>query len=137
MRRSLALALLVSTGCAGPRLSPGAEVRVGAQVRTHQPCRSPGRIAWAPGGIHGCVLDEVGAPLPGITVTLVSVTSGAGPRDAHTTTFADGTYGFDVPAGTYEVRFVGAGFRKAVFRNVRTRPSGTVLHMVLTAAGAA
>ena len=77
-----------------------------------------GATAQATGSIFGRALDRSGAVLPGATVTV------AGPaliRPRVVITSAAGTYNVpDLPVGVYSVTFDLAGFRTAVYPNIRT-----------------
>ena len=82
--------------------------------------------------IHGTVVDESGATLPGVTATLTSPTLQVG-RET-TVTSAEGTYRFgDLPVGTYRVAFELAGFKTFVRDELRL-PIGFVARVDVTMA---
>src|SRR6266699_3518417 len=61
------------------------------------------------GALRGTVVDPAGAVVPGVTVTLLSPTTG---QAQVTTTDANGLYGFSLLSpGTYEVDFSAQGFK--------------------------
>ena len=63
------------------------------------------------GALRGTVLDPNGAAVPGVTVTLTSITTG---QAQVATTGTNGLYGFSLlPPGIYEVNFSAKGFKTA------------------------
>jgi iron complex outermembrane recepter protein len=71
---------------------------------------------FAQGTLKGTVSDAQGAGIPGSSVAILGTRMGAA-------TAADGSYSFNLPNGTYEVRFSSVGFNsvsKAVIVNGET-----------------
>ncbi len=60
-------------------------------------------LAWADGTVGGKVVDVNGKPIEGVIIRVPGTTNEA-------TTFADGTYVLDVPAGAYRVVAIAVGY---------------------------
>lgn len=70
------------------------------------------------GSIRGDVLDESGAPLPGVNVTIAGPALIGGPQLS--VTGADGTYRFPaLPPGVYELTVVLEGFQTVHYSDIR------------------
>jgi carboxypeptidase family protein len=68
------------------------------------------------GALRGTVVDSMAAVVPGVTVTLTSITTG---QTVVTTTDANGRYGFSLlPPGIYEVAFSARGFKTSTAMSV-------------------
>lgn len=82
--------------------------------------------------IHGTVVDESGAALPGVTVTIASPSLQVG--QANKLTEPDGTYRVgDLPTGIYKITFELAGFKTFVRDELRL-PIGFVARIDATLA---
>jgi hypothetical protein len=80
-------------------------------------------VAQSNGKLQGSVHDETKAVIPGVTVTLTNVETKGVQRII---TVQTGEFGFEAPAGAYELKAELLGFETVIVPSVRVTESQTV-----------